>query len=152
MHTYKVRRSTGERFHEADDTYNVTGEQIGFDVELNVRGTPQEQFDQLNRAYDAWVASGKAEAVFVPPSDGLNVDLRIDTSRRPSFDVQTTYMRDGRPTADTLLDRVVFGEPIIGRGHVADASHPRGLAAPQRRVWPGRDRSGRDATTTSASP
>ena len=50
----------------------------------------------------------------MPPSDfGSNVDLRIDTARRPTFDVQTTYMRDGRPTADTLLDRVVFGEPIL---------------------------------------
>ncbi len=64
--TYKVRRSTGERFHETDHRYDVTGEQIGFDVELNVRGTPQEQLDQLNRAYDAWVASGRAEDVLRP--------------------------------------------------------------------------------------
>ena len=52
--TYFKRRSTGERFR--DDEYNVTGEQIGFDVELNVRGTPQEQLEQLSRAYDAWIA------------------------------------------------------------------------------------------------
>ena len=37
------------------------------DIELNVRGTDQEKRSQLERAYDAWVASGKAEAAIVPP-------------------------------------------------------------------------------------
>ena len=49
----------------------------------------------------------------MPPSDFGAVDMYIDTARRPTFDVQTTHVRDGRPTADTLLDRVVFGEPIL---------------------------------------
>ena len=54
--TYLVRRSTGARFRE--DHYDITGEQLGMDVELNARGSAQEQLSQLNRAYDAWLASG----------------------------------------------------------------------------------------------
>ena len=45
------------------------GEQVGLDVELNVRGSEQEQLSQLERAYDAWLASGAAAAAVVPPSD-----------------------------------------------------------------------------------
>ena len=59
------------------------------DVELNVRGSAQEQLDQLNRVYDAWVASGAADATIVAPSDyGPDVELHVDTARRPTFDVQ----------------------------------------------------------------
>ena len=39
--TFLVRRSTGARFR--DDHYDITGEQVGLDVELNVRGSVQEQ-------------------------------------------------------------------------------------------------------------
>ena len=109
--TYHVRRSTGERFR--NDKYDITGEELGMDVELNVRGTDQEKFEQLNRAYDAWIASGKAEEVLVPTSDFGASDLRIDFERRPTFDVQKAYVRDGKLTADTILDRVVFGDPIM---------------------------------------
>ena len=109
--TFLVRRSTGQRFR--DDRYDVTGEQIGMDVELNVRGSAQEQLDQLNRVYDAWVASGAADAALVAPSDyGPDVELHVDAARRPTFDVQEAYLRDGRLTADTVLDRIVFGEPV----------------------------------------
>ena len=38
---YLVRRSTGARFRE--DHYDITGEQLGMDVELNARGSAQEQ-------------------------------------------------------------------------------------------------------------
>ena len=87
---YLVRRSTGQRFR--DDRYDVTGEQVG--VELNVRGTQQEHFDQLNRVYDAWVASGGAEATIVPPSDyGSDVELHVDPARRPGISVQDAYVR-----------------------------------------------------------
>ena len=106
--TFLVRRSTGARFRH--DHYDITGEQVGLDVEPNVRGSAQEQLSQLNRVYDAWVASG-ATAI-IPPSDlGPDIELILDTARRPTFDVQETHVRDGRLTADTLLDRVVFGEP-----------------------------------------
>ena len=74
----------------------------------------EEQREQLHRAYDACVASGKAKAALVPSSDfGSNVDMYRDTSRRPTFDVQTLHLRDGRLTVDTLLDRVAFGETIV---------------------------------------
>ena len=77
--TYMVRRSTGARFR--DDHYDITGEQVGLDVELNVRGSVQEQLSQLNRAYDAWLASGAAAAAIVPPSDyGPDVELHVDTA------------------------------------------------------------------------
>ncbi len=49
----------------------------------------------------------------MPPSDFGAVDMYIDTARRPVVDLKTIHVRDGRPTADTLLDRVVFGEPIM---------------------------------------
>ena len=50
----------------------------------------------------------------MPPSDyGPDVELHVDTARRPTFDVQSQYVRDGQRTADTLLDRVVFGEPVL---------------------------------------
>ena len=107
-----MRRSTGARFRE--DHYDITGEQVGMDIELNLRGTDQEQRSQLERAYDAWVASGAAERAVVPPSDyGPDVEMHIDPARRPTFDMQEAYVRDGRRTADTILDRVVFGEPVL---------------------------------------
>ena len=50
----------------------------------------------------------------MPPSDfGPDVELHVDTNRRPIFDVQSLHVRDGALTADTLLDRVVFGRPIM---------------------------------------
>ena len=84
------------------------------DVELNARGSAQEQLSQLNRAYDLWLASGAAAAAVVPPSDyGPDVEMHVDGARRPTFDIQEAHVRDGRLTADTLLDRVVFGEPVM---------------------------------------
>ena len=110
--TYLVRRSTGARFQ--DDHYDITGEQLGMDVELNARGTRQEQMSQIARAYDLWLASGAAEVSIVPPSDfGPDVELHVDTGRRPTFDIQNAQVRDGRLTADALLDRVVFGSPVM---------------------------------------
>ena len=110
--TFLVRRSTGARFRE--DHYDVTGEQIGLDVELNARGTPEEQLSQLNRAYDQWVASGAAAKALVLPSDyGPGVEMFVDTARRPTFDRQRANVRDGERTVDTILDRVVFGEPVF---------------------------------------
>ena len=112
MPTYLVRRSTGARFKE--DQYNVTGEQIGLDVELNARGTLEEQFRELHRAYDQWVASGAAQKALVLPLDyGTCVEMLVDTARRPTFDRQRANVRDGKRTVDTILDRVVFGEPIF---------------------------------------
>ena len=104
--------STGALFRL--DHYNVTGDQVGWDVELNVRGTPEEAFSQLHRLYDQWVASGAAQAAVVPGSDyGPGVRLHVDTTRRPTFDMHEAYVRDGRRTVDTILDRVVFGEPVM---------------------------------------
>ena len=93
--TFLVRRSTGARFRE--DHYDVTGEQIGLDVELNARGTPEEQLSQLNRTYDQWVASGAAANALVLPSDyGPGVEMFVNTARRPTFDRQEADVRDGR--------------------------------------------------------
>ena len=74
--TYLVRRSTGARFQ--DDHYDITGEQLGMDVELKARGTTrEEQMNQIAWAYDLWLASGAAEASIVPPSDfGPDVEHR----------------------------------------------------------------------------
>ena len=44
---------------------------------------------------------------------GPDVELHVDTARPPTFDIQHAHLRDGRLTADTLLDRVVFGSPIM---------------------------------------
>ena len=111
--TVFVRRSTGARFRE--DGYDVTGEQVGMPVEsMNVRGSEQEQLRQLEQAYDSWIASGAADVTIVAPSDyGADVELRVDTTRRPSFDIQTLHVRDGQLTADTFLDRIVFGTPLF---------------------------------------
>ena len=51
--TYMFRRSTGSRFRE--DYYDITGEHLGMDVELNVRGTEQEQLNQVRQAYRGWL-------------------------------------------------------------------------------------------------
>ena len=40
-------------------------------------------------------------------------EVHIDRDRQPTISVQTTYVRDGGLTVDTMLDRVVFGEPIL---------------------------------------
>ena len=111
--TILVRRSTGARFR--GDRYDVTGEQVGMPAEfMNVRGSEQEQLRQLEQAYDNWVASGGADVTIVAPSDcDEDVELRVDATQRPSFDIQTLHVRDGQLTADTLLDRVVFGAPLF---------------------------------------
>ncbi len=41
------------------------------------------------------------------------MELHVDATKRPAFDIQTAYVRDGQLTAETLLDRVVFGEPAM---------------------------------------
>ena len=107
--TYMVRKGTGARFRA--DRFDVTGEQLG--LSLNARGTDEQQLSMLNRLYDAWVASGAAQQALVMPSDfGGDVEMYIDTTRRPTFDKQEIGVRDGKRTVDTILDRVVFGEPI----------------------------------------
>ena len=80
-----MRRSTGVRFRE--DHYDITGEEVGMPAEfMNARGgSEQEQLRQLEKAYDTWVASGGADTTIVAPSDyGPDVDLRVDTTKRPS--------------------------------------------------------------------
>ncbi len=82
-------------------------------MHLNVRGSEQEQLRVLERAYDAWLGSGAVAAAIVPPSDyGPDVELHVDAARRPTFDI-TAHVRDGQMMADTLLGRVVFGEPVM---------------------------------------
>ena len=53
------RESTGARFHE--NYYPVTDNQLGWDVQLNVRGAPEQAMSQLHRFFDEWVASGAAQ-------------------------------------------------------------------------------------------
>ena len=100
----------GKRFRE--DKFDVTGEELG--LALNARGTDEQQLSLLNRLYDAWVASGNAQQALVLPSDfGEDVEMFVDTTRRPTFDKQEVGVRDGKFTINTILDRVVFGEPIF---------------------------------------
>ena len=61
------RISTGSRFRE--DYYPVTDNQLGWDVQLNVRGAPEQAMSQLHRFYDQWIASGAAEQILVPGSE-----------------------------------------------------------------------------------
>ena len=44
---------------------------------------------------------------------GPGVEMFVDTARRPTFDRQRANVHDGRRTVDTILDRVVFGEPVF---------------------------------------
>ena len=37
----------------------------------------------------------------------------MDTSKRPTFDKQHVGLRDGKFTINTIMDRVVFGEPVF---------------------------------------
>jgi len=106
-----VRESTNATFRQ--DYLPVTDNQLGWDVQLNVRGAPQEAMSQLNRFYDQWLASGTADQLLIPPSDYKGAKMIVDTSRRPRFDMQHAYVRDGKRTVDTILDRVVFGTPLF---------------------------------------
>ena len=106
-----VRESTNARFRP--DYYQVTDNQLGWDVQLNVRGAPQEAMSQLTRFYEQWLNSGAAEQTLVPSSEFKGAKLIVDTSRGPRFDLQHAYVRDGQRTVDTLLDRVVFGTPLF---------------------------------------
>ena len=100
----------GQRFR--DDTFNITGEQLG--LALNARGTDEQQLAMLSRLVDAWVASGAADQALVLPSDfGKNARIMVDLSKRPTFDKQHIGVRDGKYTINTILDRVVFGEPVF---------------------------------------
>ena len=108
----------GQRFR--DDTYVITGEQLG--LSLNARGSDEQQLGLLNRLVDAWVASGAAQQALVLPSDFNGALLKVDTSKRPTFDKQHVGLRDGKFTINTIMGRVVFGEPIFadasGKGNV----------------------------------
>ena len=106
-----VRENTNATFRQ--DYLPVTDNQLGWDVQLNVRGAPEQAMSQLNRFYDEWVASGTADRLLVAPSDITGAKMIVDNTRRPRFDMQHAYVRDGRRTVDTILDRVVFGTPLF---------------------------------------
>ena len=100
----------GQRFR--DDKFDITGEQLG--LALNARGSDEQQLATLSRLVDAWVASGAAQQALVLPSDfGQDARIMVDTTKRPTFDKQDISVRDGKYTINTILDRVVFGEPIF---------------------------------------
>ena len=108
--TYRTRN--GVRL--GNDSYDVTGEQLGMPAAVtNTREVSlQDQLRQIEQAVDRWLAEGGAEATLVWAGDVTgNVQLHVDTNKRPSFSIQTQYVRDGQLTADTVLDRIVFGEP-----------------------------------------
>ena len=146
------RISTGSRFRE--DYYPVTDNQLGWDVQLNVRGAPEQAMSQLHRFYDQWVASGAAEQAIVPGSEyGKGVRLLIDTSRKPRFDLQHAYVRDGKRTVDTILDRVVFGNPMFAEDvwNLQSCTKAR-AAATTNAVWTRLSllrRGGREQTTNA---
>ena len=110
--TYRTRN--GVRL--GNDSYDVTGEQLGMPAAVtNTREVSlQDQLRQIEQAVDRWLAEGGAEATMVWASDVTgNVQLHVDPNRRPSFSIQTQYVRDGQLTADTVLDRIVFGAPLV---------------------------------------
>ena len=109
--TYYMRISTEQRFRE--DSYDMTGDQMGFGRRQQVRGTPEEQLRELNAAYDDWLANYQDTLVKMSDMDDDDVDIFVDETRRPTFHIQTQHIRDGALTADTLLNRVVFGAPIL---------------------------------------
>jgi hypothetical protein len=115
--TYRERTSTGGRFHH--DAVDVTSESLGLDPRgLQARGSEVDQRAAVSAAVDALIAAHGgavphhmlgAEASRLEPG----VEVYIDRDRQPTISVSTTYVRDGGLTVDTMLDRVVFGEPIL---------------------------------------
>ena len=108
--TYKVRRTTGARFHEG--RHDMTGEDLGMSTELQARGSEAEQRAAVEAAVSAFLNELGDDALAIYVGDE-NVEIYYDRTRQPTYSMQTTGIRDGAMTADTILDRVVFGAPVF---------------------------------------
>ena len=111
--TCMQRRSTGARFNF--DRNDLTGEDIGIPEEaMRAFGGSEAQQRQVVRdAVNAFLAThGMNLSPFIYDGDD-EIDIMYDSTREPEFSIQTSGLRDGTVEADTLLDRVVWGEPIF---------------------------------------
>ncbi len=110
--TILVRRSTGATFQRT--RHDRTGEELGLSRELRARGSEAEQRRQVKEAVEAYLQGLGGEAAELDFYEGdENVIVRYDSTREITYSMQTQGIRDGELTADTILDRVVFGEPIM---------------------------------------
>ncbi len=143
--TYMRRRTTGARFNF--DRHDLTGEDLGLSAELQARGSEAEQRRAVETAVADWLATHGEELEFIYVGDE-DVDLFYDSSRQPTFSMQTTGIRDGALTADTILDRIVFGAPVFPEDmwqlcHLHEVSRRRSgecgvdviMASAQQRLW-----------------
>ena len=110
--TILVRRSTGATFQRT--RHDRTGEELGLSRELKARGSQDEQRRQVQAAVEDYLRAAGGDNAELDFYEGdENVIVRYDHSREITYSMQTQGIRDGELTADTILDRVVFGEPIM---------------------------------------
>jgi hypothetical protein len=110
--TILVRKKTGATFQRT--RHDRTGEELGLSTEIQARGSEAEQMRQVQAAVEAYLESvgGKnAELDFYEGDE--DVAVRYDSTRAIKYSMQTQGIRDSQMTADTILDRVVFGQPIM---------------------------------------
>lgn len=110
--TILVRRSTGGTFQRT--RHDRTGEELGLSRELQARGSEAEQRRQVQQAVEAYLLEAGGEDAALDLYNGdEGIEVRYDPRREITYSMQTQGIRDGQMTADTILDRVVFGEPIM---------------------------------------
>ena len=110
--TILVRRRTGTTFQRT--RHDRTGEELGLSTEIQARGSEAEQRRQVQAAVEAYLESAGGENAELDFYEGdENIAVRYDSSRAIEYSMQTQGIRDGQMTADTILDRVVFGTPIM---------------------------------------
>ena len=127
--TILVRKRTGTTFQRT--RHDRTGEDLGLSTEIQARGSEAEQRRQVQAAVEAYLERAGGENAELDIYEGdEDVAVRYDSSRAIEYSMQTQGLRDGQMTADTILDRVVFGEPIMAEdmwqlGHLHEVSRRR---------------------------
>ena len=127
--TILVRKRTGTTFQRT--RHDRTGEELGLSTEIQARGSEAEQRRQVQAAVEAYLERAGGENAELDIYEGdEDVAVRYDSSRAIEYSMQTQGIRDGQMTADTILDRVVFGEPIMAEdmwqlGHLHEVSRRR---------------------------
>ena len=110
--TILLRRSTGATFQTT--RHDRTGEELGLSPELQARGSQDEQKRQVQAAVETYLQDAGGENAELDFYEGdEDIEVHYDNSREITYSMQTQGIRDGQMTADTILDRVVFGEPIM---------------------------------------
>ena len=107
------RISTGKTFQTT--RHDRTGEELGLTTELQARGSEDEQKRVVTTAVERYLqdsVAGWNGALDVYMGDD-DIEVLYDDSRSIEYSVQTSGIRDGGLTVDTILDRVVFGTPIF---------------------------------------